>query len=285
MITSFLKNDQTIGVDYHQKTIGHAGYESDFHSHLEFEIYFFHSGTCNYFINDRIYQLVPGDMIVMHGLTLHRPHPDLNIPYERTKIHFKPDLLENLIHEFSGVDLYLPFRKLQNMRINLQHRRDQLERLFKEIYISYRKKAQPLYMAKLQIHLLELLTLIYQSCEEKLLEQSYEKNSNIKVENVQKIMDFIEAHYQEETLTLDDIAHQTYLSKFYVSRIFKEVTGAGLSDYITTKKVNKAKQLLLSGKTVTEASLEVGYKHPAYFSRIFKQKVGVTADHFRKMTE
>ncbi|MBM7682972.1 AraC-like DNA-binding protein [Pullulanibacillus pueri] len=285
MITSFLNGDQAVGMDYHQRTIGQSGYESDFHSHLEFEIYYFHNGECNYFINDKIYRLRPGDMIVMHGLTLHRPNPNLLIPYERTKVHFKPYYLENLIKAFNTLDLYRPFRQLKNTRMNLRHRENELERIFSALHQSYQLQGEPLYDARLQIYLLELLTLIYQSCAEKLDPHAFESGVNPKVANVQKVIDFIEDHFQEKSLTLDDVASGTYLSKYYISRIFKEITGAGLTDYITIKKVNLAKQLLLEGRTVTEAAFEVGYKHPAHFSRIFKQKVGMTADRYRKLND
>lgn len=280
MISSFLPGDEEVGIKYRHKTLGLNGFELDFHSHMEYEIYYFHSGKCHYFINDKIYDLRPGDMIVMHGLTLHRPNPDLNVPYERTKIHFKPDYIEKWVHSFSAVNLFLPFEKLKNAKLNVKNREKEWDRLFRQIECCYRYRGEPLYGTRLRILLLELLTLIYEECAGQAVQ--HVAFSNNKVANTQKIIDYVEHHFTENELSLGQIARETFLSKYYVSRIFKEVTGAGVADYISIKKIDLAKRLLLQGKSVTEASFEVGFKHPAHFSRVFKQKVGITADAYRK---
>lgn len=280
MKSSFLPGSQQIGVKYRHKTLGLDGFVPNFHSHVEYEIYYFHGGKCRYFIHDKIYDLKPGDLIVMHGLTLHKPNPDLSIPYERTKIHFKPDYIVKWVHSFTTVNLFLPFEKLKNAKVNFKKREKELDRLFRCAESCYPNRSESLYDTRLRILLLELLTLIYEECVEQTVQ--YCKSSNYKVANTQKIIDYVEEHFTENQLNLEQIARETFLSKYYVSRTFKEVTGAGIADYISIKKVNLAKQLLLQGKSVTEVSFEVGFKHPAHFSRIFKQKVGVTADAYRK---
>ena len=54
-------------------------------------------GKCTYLIGDRIYILSPGDLIIMHGMTLHRPKVDNNYVYDRTTIHFDPSYVQQLI--------------------------------------------------------------------------------------------------------------------------------------------------------------------------------------------
>lgn len=75
----------------------HMGYRLNhpihfvFHSHDQYEIYYFHEGKCNYLIGDRIYVLEPGDLILMDGMTLHCPKIEKGAKYVRSFIHFIRD--------------------------------------------------------------------------------------------------------------------------------------------------------------------------------------------------
>src|SRR6476660_5006589 len=69
----------------------------NFHSHQEYEIHFFHSGDCRYLINNRIYDLQPGDIILLDGMTLHKPNPQPGSTYIRSMIHFSPIWLQELL--------------------------------------------------------------------------------------------------------------------------------------------------------------------------------------------
>ena len=279
----FQEDDRIFYMNFMHTTIGtDLGYRSDFHSHKEFEIFYYHEGKCNYMIEDKIYALSPGDMIIMHGMTLHKPNPDPNVPYKRTTLHFNPVFISNLTKQFDQVDLLLPFQKLKNIRIHMKHRDEEIVYLLGKIYSCYKKSQDPLKNVQMQIYLLELLALIYEACRNLIVLQ--EKHTDSKLDNVQKVIDYIEGNYLRDDLTLEQIAKETYLSKFYISRIFKEVTGTNIKNYILSKKINLAKVLLmLENKSVTEVSYEVGFKHSAHFSRIFKQKVGITAEEFRRL--
>src|SRR5690625_8015306 len=75
----------------------------DYHSHPEYEIYFFHSGTCRYLIHNQIYDLEPGDIILMDGLTLHKPNVYLPKEYIRSVLHFSPQLIQKVLAELGKI--------------------------------------------------------------------------------------------------------------------------------------------------------------------------------------
>ncbi|MDA9470279.1 helix-turn-helix domain-containing protein [Enterococcus sp. 5H] len=102
-------------------------------------------------------------------------------------------------------------------------------------------------------------------------------------EQINTILDYIHDHYNEEInlATLADIMH---LNRHYTSRFFKETVGMNFIDYLTTYRIEKAKQLLMrTEESITEISGTVGYIDSTYFSKLFKKKVGQSPHQFRKL--
>ncbi len=91
---------------------------------------------------------------------------------------------------------------------------------------------------------------------------------------------YVQAHYDEE-ITLDIIAEKVFLTRNYLSQIFKQVTGENFNNYVTRIRMEKAKELLVSGKyKLYEVALMVGYKNNAYFSQQFKKYAGCNPSDF-----
>ncbi|WP_284639251.1 response regulator transcription factor [Paenibacillus silviterrae] len=94
------------------------------------------------------------------------------------------------------------------------------------------------------------------------------------------IMRYVQEHYAEE-ITLDVIAEKVYLTRNYLSQIFKQETGENYNNYLTRIRMDKAKELMLSGNyKIFEISQMVGYKNNAYFSQLFKKHTGLNPSEF-----
>ena len=95
----------------------------------------------------------------------------------------------------------------------------------------------------------------------------------------------IKAYIKEnlgEKLTVDSIAGHVYLSKSYLSRIFKEVTGDSLTEFINHARIEKSMSLLAdSSLSLAEISEMVGYEEQSYFSKVFKALTGCTPAKYR----
>lgn len=94
---------------------------------------------------------------------------------------------------------------------------------------------------------------------------------------------FCKEHYNEDC-SLDDIAAYVYISKSYLSKIFKEKTGVSIWNYFTDLRIAKAKELLEKGniKAVVIGEM-VGYKNPSHFGKIFKKRVGCSPKDYQQM--
>jgi AraC-like DNA-binding protein len=95
------------------------------------------------------------------------------------------------------------------------------------------------------------------------------------------VMRWIEEHYREE-ISLETLAEETHLSKFYVSRIFREETGSSITDYLTARRIKQACRLLqTTDLSVEQIGIRVGYPNASYFIQLFKKVVGVTPLKYR----
>jgi AraC-like DNA-binding protein/ligand-binding sensor protein len=96
-----------------------------------------------------------------------------------------------------------------------------------------------------------------------------------------KITNYIKKNCAEK-LTLDSLAKEVYLSKSYLSSIFKQETGMSLTAYITKVRVEKSKKMLLEdGVSLAIISSQCGFKDQSYFTKVFKKETGVSPKRFR----
>jgi len=86
-----------------------------------------------------------------------------------------------------------------------------------------------------------------------------------------------------ERHTLSSIASEYHISEFYLSHIFKDITGYSPIDYLMSCRLSAAKKLLsTTDKPIKEIVYSCGFSDESNFSRIFRQRVGITPTDFRK---
>jgi two-component system response regulator YesN len=90
-------------------------------------------------------------------------------------------------------------------------------------------------------------------------------------EQISQAAEFIKLNYQRN-ISLDDVAKAVSLSPYYLSKLFKTVTGENFIDYLTKYRLSLAENLLRDGAfNVSEICFKVGYNDPNYFSKLFKK--------------
>ena len=84
---------------------------------------------------------------------------------------------------------------------------------------------------------------------------------------------FMEANVEAE-LTIEVIARQALLNRFYFIELFRKTFGLTPHEYLRNRKLRRAHELLAAGNSVTEVCLRVGYKSVGSFTNSFKAKFG-----------
>ncbi len=102
---------------------------------------------------------------------------------------------------------------------------------------------------------------------------------------VQKIIQYIEEHYWER-VTLGQVADSVYLSRSYVSVLFKRETGWKFCDYLLEVRLRNACEFLLNSScSIQEVAAQTGFFDTPHFSRVFKEKMGVSPSQYRKIQQ
>ena len=104
--------------------------------------------------------------------------------------------------------------------------------------------------------------------------------------NLKTAVDFIDSHYMDEEISLNTVANVANVSSNHFSALFSQNMGQTFIEYLTTLRMNKAKELLrCTGMRSSEIAGEIGYKDAHYFSYLFKKTQGMTPSDYRKARE
>ncbi|CAG7643465.1 helix-turn-helix domain-containing protein [Paenibacillus allorhizosphaerae] len=259
-----------------------------FHTHSQYEIYYFHKGKCDYLIGDEVFELESGDVIIMNGMTLHGPIVDRANEYVRSMFSFYPEIVRIFHKTLGPLNPLRPFEQLKNRRIRLRgERKTEFEAILQRIHKYYYSENTALFNRFL-LAFFDLLWLIYGECQAAMELMSEEKASNgtDKERNVQKVISLIEQQYREP-ITLEWLEHHVFMNRHHMSRLFRELTGTTIIDYLYKFRINQAKILFILNRdcAVTDAYREVGFQSMSHFSRLFKKYVGLSPEQYRKKVQ
>ena len=93
---------------------------------------------------------------------------------------------------------------------------------------------------------------------------------------------FIDENYCEP-LDLQEISNRAFLSRFHFHRLFTRIYRKTPHQYLTRKRIEKAKDLLAENKSVTDVCNEVGFGSIGSFSVLFKKEIGFAPQYYRNM--
>lgn len=99
---------------------------------------------------------------------------------------------------------------------------------------------------------------------------------------IRKIMDEIKEHYTEN-ITLTGLAEKYSISVSYLSELLKEHLQLSFSEYISSKRIQKAKELLADDSlSIEQIAEQTGYNDYFYFTKVFKKNTGISPSKYRK---
>lgn len=97
-----------------------------------------------------------------------------------------------------------------------------------------------------------------------------------------KLMELMEANLDNGNLIVDDLVKEMAVSRSVFFKKLKSLTGFAPVEFIREVRINRAVQLIDTGEySITQISYMVGINDPRYFSKCFKQKMGMTPSEYR----
>lgn len=117
------------------------------------------------------------------------------------------------------------------------------------------------------------------------IESVYTSQDTRKMSQLKPTIELMQYHY-DQPLTLADMAKAAHLSVSRLAHLFREQMGITPVDFLTNIRIDHAKRLLLTtDNNCTQICYDVGYNNQSYFTRVFKQIVGLTPREFRNQNK
>lgn len=244
--------------------------EKKYHSHDHIEIAFILSGKGKYKIDNELYFVEEGDLLILNPGVYHQALTDGN---------GKPTI------EFFVGFTDVAFREMTPNRFDISdgpilHTTGEFRQKLFRIASSMESENEILRQGRyfmLRSYLIQMILLIIREQSEPLKQRKgYEFESFSKKYVVEQIISYFSDHYAEK-ISLDQIAENMYLSPFYISRIFKSETGNTPIHYLIDIRLEQAKEILESEDytSIQEVAARVGYDDAYHFSKLFKKKYGI----------
>ena len=107
--------------------------------------------------------------------------------------------------------------------------------------------------------------------------------TNVKhIDVIYKAIDYIKRNYMKK-ITLDDVSSYVYLSTSYFCAIFKEEMKCNFNSYVNKIRIEMSKKLLMDDKiSLVDIANLVGYEDQSYFTKVFKNQVGISPGKYRE---
>ncbi|MFC6605084.1 AraC family transcriptional regulator [Ectobacillus funiculus] len=247
------------------------------HRHDAYEIYYMSKGERLYFIKERTYHVKAGDLVLVNMYDLHKTTEAYSPNHERILINFKSDYIQRMANGMEE-SFYEIFQKFPVLRLNIKEQ-GAVESILRKMIEEYEDKTEG-YQTYLRLLLVELLLYIYRHIKKNKIEPIEYPNSLH--EKVSEIVRYINSHYMD-VLTLQSLSKQFHISPYYLSRVYKEVTGFSFVEYLNQVRINEAQKLLkTTNLNVTSIAEKVGYENPTHFGRVFKTITGTSPLKYRK---
>lgn len=253
--------------------------EGVYHDHDFTELAYILSGKGKYLVDGNEYDVSAGDLVICNPGVMHThvvtnlKEPTIEFISGFTDFHFKNMSPNSIELENGGCILHTEGELRQEISMHCY------------AMIAEREGNQVGRYFMFKTHLMQMLLLVAREITvvEKPEQKSYNFESYNKSYAVNRIINYLNENY-EHKISLEQIAHNMYLSPVYISKIFKEETGESPINYLIKIRLEKAKDILLNGKdgSIKNIANQVGYDDVYHFSKLFKKYYGISPLYYRK---
>jgi AraC-like DNA-binding protein len=218
-----------------------------------FQIGLIRQGRGEFIFGDTIIPIVEGQLFLIHPGKIHSGKPDETIGWTVDTIAIKKEFVEELI----SPNLQITFPEFVIDDADLK--KDFTDAL--DLLANYQSSLE--YEGRLYLLLVELIrrrATILQNSDSK------EKSTDA----VERATAFINKNFKT-SFSLDELADQSYLSKFHLLRLFKSKVGLTPYSYQIQLRLNEARRLIFEDKSLSEVAYELGFSDQAHFTNTFKK--------------
>ncbi len=244
------------------------------HFHDTHEILFCLSNAGYCFVENQLFYLKRGTLLFIRSGILHRTIANTNSDYHRYVLHIPDITLEVLssrqtqlfeLFSRSSYCIHIPEKEIP---LWIKRFGNCLKENSKDFGADVRKNVS-------------IMQLVLETAEKFHVQDPVDYQSSNSLCQSSEIIQYIYENIQQE-LTLDQLSNTFFISKYHLSRLFKQDTGFTIREFIINNRILKAKTGLREGLSVQLAGEKAGFKNNAHFIRTFKNLCGISPGAYKK---
>ncbi len=253
-------------IAYHQQ--GRA--PSVHHSHTDsdsLEVIQILSGDGNALISDQTYPLAPNILLFIDSANIHSLNPQNEETYCRNKLIVRRSTIEKGLQAVGAQSLLSVFEEAGGTCFTLSP--DLAGRIDGVFNAMAEKPQDNAVIFSSFIYLLTTLT-----PQDRLYAQVADTR-------VSRVLHFLHTRYAEP-ITIDMLAEDSHISKYYLCRLFRNCTGMSIIQYLNEQRISSARRLLTqTRRSITSIAQDCGFGSPSHFCALFREHEGMTPRDFR----
>ena len=264
-----------------QRTLGKAPVVAP-HIHEFFEILYCQSGAYTLTLNEKPYDLYPGDMALIAPMEIHSTQAldgELN---QYLVIKFVPEVLYSTGQLLFELKYILPYIKGSGSHQKVfpaeETRAASVGDILQEIVDEFLRRDFGYEMA-LRLNISRLFLWILRRWHEKSLEAVPDETA---ITQLNKALEYVDENYGQ-SISMADAARYCNMAYTAFSRFFSRYLGRGFAEYLLLTRLKKAAVLLAeTDKSITDIAMETGFSTTSHFIQRFGAYQGMTPKRFRK---
>ena len=250
----------------------------EYHHHDFSKIVILIDGDLTYYIEGKAYILKPWDILFVNKNEIHKPVVNPNKYYERIVIWLNPDFMakyaqgnNNLLKCFE-----VAIKNNYNLlRLNMKSI-DIIKNLIQDIQSCNNSNefGSEILKESLFVQLMVLMNRLFLNSDKNrdIEDIQYDKT-------IEGVLNYINSNLEND-LSIDTIASEFFISKYYLMRKFKNQIGSSIHNYVVQKRLILARSLISEGLSMSSVCSRCGFNDYSSFVRAFKKVYGVSPSNY-----
>ena len=250
--------------------VASAKYGGDWHSvphtHNHMELFYIVGGKGQFLIQDQLYPVDANSLVIINP----------NVTHTEVSLNAQP--LEYIVLGIEGIELATDENSNGHFSILDRFESVEISGCLRNILREMEQK-NPGYEDVCQAYMEILIIRLMRSTALAVLEESQTVSANRQCAAIKR---YIDLHFKEG-LTLDLLAEEAHINKFYLSHAFKREYGVSPINYMIAKRIEESKYLLAETDLSTSQIAQLlGFSSPSYFSQVFHRTQGISPKLYRQ---